>query len=166
MAGPGLLRLLTQCSPGISPRGWAVCLQGTLGRRLGSWPCPQALPEAPGEEGCVRSCPLKSWACPGPADTLHTEAFSAKRLPLQELSAEALDLACPSTWSDVSSKAGFWTVPAPPRPSARALVCGLSLAPLPLLIPKSCVPEVSICLNNTCFQAQEFWQTCPGSFSE
>ena len=44
----------------------------------------------------------------------------------------------------------------PPRPSARALVCGLSPAPLPLLIPKSCVPEVSICLNDTCFQAQEF----------
>ena len=44
----------------------------------------------------------------------------------------------------------------PPRPSTRALVCGLSPAPLSLLIPKSCVPEVSICLNDTCFQAQEF----------
>lgn len=113
MAGPGPLRLLPQCSPGSSPRGRAVCLQGTLGGRLGRWLCPQALPEAPGEEGRVRPCPLKIWARPGPADTLHAEAFSAKRLPLQELSAEALDLACPLTWSDVSTKAGFWTVPAP-----------------------------------------------------
>lgn len=64
VAGPGpLCSLLTQCSPGSSPRGMAVCLKGSLGRCLVGRPCPQALPEALGKrDGCVRPCPLESRA--------------------------------------------------------------------------------------------------------
>lgn len=97
MAGPGLLHpLLTQCSRGSSPQGRVVCLQGSLGRRLGERLCPQALPEALGKRTC-QALPSQELGHPGPTDVLHVEAFSAKRLLLQELSAEALDLACPLT---------------------------------------------------------------------
>lgn len=97
VAGPGPLHpLLTQCSPGSSPQGWVVCLQGSLGRRLGERLCPQALPEALGKRTC-QALPSQELGHPGPTDVLHAGAFSAKRLLLQELSAEALDLACPLT---------------------------------------------------------------------
>lgn len=81
---------------GSSPQGRVICLQGSLGRRLGK-ALPAGSSGSPGERGHVRPCPLKSWAILDLQTCSTRGSTAAKRLLLQELSAEALDLACPLT---------------------------------------------------------------------